>query len=53
MTIEYQIDNNIPLKFVPKHKSIAKKSDYNYIRNNEVEYEWKRKNEEGGEKDYD
>lgn len=52
MTIEYQIDNNIPLKFVPKHKSIAKKSDYNYIRNNEVEYEWKCKKERG-EKDYD
>ena len=42
MTIEYQIDNNIPLNQIPK--SIAKKSDYNYIRNNEVEYEWKCKN---------
>ena len=49
MTIEYQIDNNIPLKFVPKHKSIAKKFDYNYIRNNEVEFEWKWKKE----RDYD
>ena len=43
MTIEQIIDNDIPIKFIPK--SIAKKSDYNYIRNNEVEYEWKRKKE--------
>ena len=43
MTIEQIIDYNIPLKFVPK--SITKKSDYNYIRNNEVEWEWKCKNE--------
>lgn len=42
MTIEEQLDNNIPLNQTPK--SIAKKSDYNYIRNNEVEWEWKRKN---------
>ena len=45
MTIEQIIDNDIPIKFIPKHKSIAKKSDYNYIRNNEVEWEWKRKKE--------
>ena len=43
MTIEYQLDNNIPLNQTPK--SIVKKSDYNYIRNNEVEHEWKCKNE--------
>ena len=43
MTIEQIIDNNVPLNQVPK--SIAKKSDYNYIRNNEVEYEWKKKKE--------
>lgn len=43
MTIEQIIDNNIPLNQIPK--SIAKKSDYNYIRNNEVEWEWKRKKE--------
>ena len=42
MTPEYQIDDNIPLNQVPK--SITSKSDYNYIRNNEVEYEWKKKN---------
>ena len=45
MTPEYQIDNNIPLKFIPKHKSFANKSNYDYLRNNEVEYEWKCKNE--------
>ena len=43
MIIEQIIDNNIPLKFIPK--SITSKSDYNYIRNNEVEYEWKKKKE--------
>ena len=48
MTIEQIIDNNIPIKFIPKHKSSANKSNYNYIRNNEVEYEWKCKNEKGG-----
>ena len=42
MTIEQIIDNNIPINQIPK--SFAKKSDYNYIRNNEVEYEWKCKN---------
>lgn len=42
MTIEQIIDKNIPLNQISK--SIAKKSDYNYIRNNEVEYEWKKKN---------
>ena len=41
MTIEYQLDNNIPLKFIPKHKSSANKYNYDYLRNNEVEYEWK------------
>jgi hypothetical protein len=41
MTIEYQLDNNIPPNQIPK--SIAKKSDYNYIRNNEVEWELKKK----------
>ena len=41
MTIEQIIDYNIPLKFIPK--SITSKSDYNYIRNNEVEWEWKMK----------
>jgi len=39
MTIEYQLDNNILLNQIPK--SISKKYDYNYIRNNEVECEWK------------
>lgn len=43
MTIEYQLDYNIPLNQIPK--SITSKSDYNYIRNNEVEYEWKKKKE--------
>lgn len=43
MTIEQIIDNNVPLNQIPK--SIAKKSDYNYIRNNGVEYEWKCRNE--------
>lgn len=43
MTIEQILDNNIPLNQIPK--LIAKKSDYNYIRNNEVEYEWKKKKE--------
>ena len=43
MTIEQILDNNIPLNQVPK--SIAKKSDYNYIRNNEVEWELKKKKE--------
>ena len=42
MDKEYQLDYNIPLNQVPK--SIAKKSDYDYIRNNEVEYEWKLEN---------
>ena len=39
MTIEQILDYNIPPNQIPK--SIAKKSDYNYIRNNEVELEWK------------
>lgn len=42
MTIEQILDNNIPLNQIPK--SIAKKYDYNYIRNNEVECELKKKN---------
>ena len=46
MTIEQIIDNNIPINQIPK--SSANKSNYNYIRNNEVEYEWKCKNEKGG-----
>ena len=46
MTLEQQIDYNIPLNQIPK--SIVKKSDYNYIRNNEVECECKKK-----ERDYD
>ena len=45
MTKEYQIDNNIPIKFI--HKSIAKKSDYNYIRNNEVEWKCRHENKKG------
>ena len=45
MTLEQQIDYNIPSNQIPK--SIAKKSDYNYIRNNEVEWECKKK-----ERDY-
>lgn len=49
MIIEEQIDNNIPFKLIPK--SIASESDYNYIRNNEVEYEWKCRNKGIGEKD--
>ena len=43
MTIEEQIEQNIPPNQITK--SITKKSDYNYIRNNEVECEWKGKKE--------
>ena len=39
MTIEQQIEQNIP----PKKRN--SKNNYNYIRNNEVEFEWKRKKE--------
>lgn len=39
MTIEQQVEQNIPPK---KRKS---KNSYNYIRNNEVELEWKGKKE--------
>ena len=42
MTIEQQIEQNIPSK---KRKN---KNSYNYIRNNEVEFECKKK-----ERDYD
>lgn len=46
MTIEQIIDYNIPINQIPK--SITSKSDYNYIRNNEVEYEWKCRNKRRG-----
>ena len=45
MTVEQILDYNIPPNQTPK--PIANKSDYNYIRNNEVEWECKK-----GEIDY-
>lgn len=45
MTIEYQLDNNIPLDKIKIPKLTTNKNNYNYIRNNEVEYEWKCKKE--------
>lgn len=45
MTIEQQIEQNIPIDLKPKPKFRTSKNNYNYIRNNEVEYEWKLKEE--------
>ena len=42
MTIIQQIDSNIPSKLITN--SPKTNYNYDYIRNNEVEYEWKLKN---------
>ena len=49
MTNIQQIDSDIPIDLKPKPKFRTSKNSYNYIRNNEVEYEWKLKEE----RDYD